>query len=135
MSFSKLVVVALVVFSLAPSAAADVAVQVADPADYGMTAGRLAASVGALLGLVGLVVGAVSLRSSGRIGTGFRRRGALLALVTGPIGMALGGLVVASADGGIGTGNGLGGGIVAIALGLVGVVIGRLALVRSRRAG
>ena len=56
-----------------------------------------------------------------------------MALALGPIGMVIGGLVVATADGGLGTGNGLGGGIVAMILGLLGMALGGLALARSRR--
>src|SRR5918996_1595015 len=63
------------------------------------------------------------------------RRGAIVALVLGPIGLVIGGLVVATADGGLGTGNGLGGGVVAMIVGLIGMALGGLALARSRRAG
>ena len=58
-----------------------------------------------------------------------------MALVLGPIGLVIGGLVVATADGGLGTGNGLGGGIVAMMVGLIGMALGGLALIRSRRTG
>ena len=61
------------------------------------------------------------------------RRGAIVALVLGPVGLAIGGLVVASADGGLGTGNGLAGGVVAMMVGLIGMALGGLALARSRR--
>jgi Family of unknown function (DUF6223) len=37
----------------------------------------------------------------------------------GAIGLAIGGLVVATAEGGLGTGRGLGGGVVAITLGVI----------------
>ena len=70
---------------------------------------------------------------AGRIGTGNGRRGAIVALVLGPIGLAIGGLVVATADGGLGTGNGLAGGFVAMMVGLIGIALGGLALARSRR--
>jgi hypothetical protein len=56
-----------------------------------------------------------------------------VALVLGPIGLVIGGLVVATANGGIGTGNGLAGGVVAMIVGLIGVALGGLALARSRR--
>ena len=95
---------------------------------YAMSAGRLTAGVGALVGLIGVVIGGLALRSAGR-------SGAIVALVAGLIGMALGGLVVATAGGGIGTGNGLGGGIVALVVGLIGMALGGLALARSRRRG
>ena len=56
-----------------------------------------------------------------------------MALVLGPIGLVIGGLVVATADGGLGTGNGLAGGIVAMMVGLIGMALGGPALARSRR--
>jgi uncharacterized protein DUF6223 len=87
------------------------------------------------VGRIGVVIGGLALRSACRIGTGSGRLGAIVALVAGLIGMALGGLVVATADGGIGTGNGLGGGIVALVVGLIGMALGGLALARSRRTG
>lgn len=102
---------------------------------YAMSPGRLGAIVAALVGLIGVVLGGLALRSAGRLGTGSGRSGANVAVVAGLIGMALGGLVVATADGGIGTGNGLGGGIVALVVGLTGIILGGLALARSRRTG
>ena len=59
----------------------------------------------------------------------------VVSLVLGPIGLVIGGLVVATADGGLGTGNGLGGCVVAMTVGLIGMALGGLALGRSRRAG
>jgi hypothetical protein len=105
------------------------------PTVYTISSGRLGASVAALVGLIGVVIGGLALRSAGRIGTNSGRAGAIVALVAGLIGMALGGLVVATADGGIGTGKGLGGAIVALVLGLTGMALGGLALARSRRTG
>jgi hypothetical protein len=102
---------------------------------YAMSSGRLWASAAALVGLIGVVIGGLALRSAGRIGAGSGRPGAIVALVAGLIGMALGGLVLATADGGIGTGNGLGGGIVALVLGLIDMILGGLSLARSRRTG
>ncbi|GAA3485279.1 DUF6223 family protein [Streptomyces yanii] len=123
-----------VTFALAAPAAAHASVQPIAASVYTMTPGRLGASMAALIGLTGLVVGGLALaRSSGRIGTGNARSRALVALVASPISVALGGLVVATADGGLGTGNGLGGGIVAVLVGLIGTVLGGLALARSRR--
>jgi len=72
-------------------------------------------------------------RSAGRIGAGTGRRGAIVALVMGPTGLVIGGLVVATADGGLGTGQGLAGGIVAMIVGLIGTALGGLALSRSAR--
>jgi hypothetical protein len=118
--------------------AAPVAAQVSDqpPAVtvYTLTPERIAATVAAVVGLIGAVIGGLALaRSGGRIGTGNGRRGAMVALVMGPIGLVIGGLVVATADGGLGTGNGLGGGVVAMVVGLIGMALGGLALARARR--
>ena len=121
-------------FGLAAPAAAQVSDQPPAVSAYTLTPGRIAASVAAVVGLIGAVIGGLALaRSAGRIGTGNGRRGAIVALVLGPIGLVIGGLVVATADGGLGTGNGLGGGIVAMMVGLIGMALGGLALARSRR--
>ena len=101
---------------------------------YTITPERIAATVAAVVGLIGVVIGGMALaRSAGRTRTGNARRGAIVALVMGPIGLVIGGLVVATADGGLGTGNGLGGGIVAMMVGLICMALGGLALARSRR--
>jgi hypothetical protein len=122
-------------FGLAAPAAAQVSDQPAAASVYTMSPGRIGASVAAVVGLIGAVIGGLALaRSAGRIGTGNGRRGAIVALVLGPIGLVIGGLVVATADGGLGTGNGLAGGVVAMVVGLIGMALGGLALVRSRRA-
>jgi len=119
----------------APAAAHDLAQPIAASV-YTMSAGRLGASVGALLGLTGVIIGGLALaRPTSRIGIGNGRLGATLALAVGLIGIALGGLVVATSDGGIGTGNGRGGAYVALVVGLIAVVLGGLALARSRRIG
>ncbi|RLP93532.1 hypothetical protein EAD89_05790 [Micromonospora sp. BL4] len=106
-------------------------------ADVGtMSAGRLGASVGALLGLAGVVIGGLALaRPTSRIGTGQGRLGAAITLAVGLIGIALGGLVVATSDSGIGTGNGRAGAYVALVVGLIAMVLGGLALARARRTG
>jgi hypothetical protein len=59
------------------------------------------------------------------------RRDAVIAGVTG---MAVGGLVVLTAEGGVGTGNDLGGGVVAPVVGLLGAALGGVALIRSGRS-
>jgi hypothetical protein len=121
--------------SAAPAAEA-VSTQPAAVNIYTMSPGRVGASVGGVLGLIGVVVGGLALaRHSGRFGTGSGRRGAIVALTAGLTGMALGGLVTATASGGIGTGNGLGGAIVALVVGLIATGLGGLALARSRRGG
>jgi hypothetical protein len=103
---------------------------------YTMSAGRLGATVAAVLGLTGVIIGGLALaRPTSRIGTGTGRLGATLSLGVGLIGIALGGLVVATSNGGVGTGNGLGGAYVALVVGLIAMVLGGLALARSRRTG
>ena len=122
------------VVGLAVPAAAQVSDKPPAVTVYTLTPERIAATVAAVLGLIGAVIGGLALaRSAGRIGTGNARRGAIVALVLGPIGLVIGGLVVATADGGLGTGNGLGGGVVAMMVGLIGMALGGLALARSRR--
>ncbi|WP_433651980.1 DUF6223 family protein [Micromonospora zamorensis] len=122
--------------ALAAPAAAHSSVQPTAVTAMTMSSGRLGASVGVLLGLVGAVIGGLALaRPAGRLGTGSGLLGAVLALAAGLLGLALGGLVVATSDSGIGTGNGRGGAYVAVAVGLVGVVLGGLALARARRTG
>src|SRR5262249_55584878 len=74
---------------------------------YTMSSGRLGAIVAALVGLIGVVIGGLALRSVGRIGTGSGRLGGIVALVAGLIGMGLGGLGVARAGGGMGRGRGV----------------------------
>ena len=119
---------------LAASAAAQVPDQPPAVSPYTQTPERMAASVAAVVGLIGAVVGGLALaRPGGRVGAGTGRRGAIVALVMGPIGLVIGALVVATADGGLGTGHGLGGGIVAMTVGLIGITLGWLALARSRR--
>ncbi|WP_405433460.1 DUF6223 family protein [Micromonospora sp. NBC_00617] len=98
-----------------------------------MSAGRLGASVGALLGLAGVIIGTLALaRPASRVGTGNGLLGATVALAAGLIGVALGALVVATSDGGIGTGNGRGGAYVALVVGVAALGLGGLALRRSR---
>ena len=98
-----------------------------------LSPGRLGATVAGVLGLVGVVAGGRALaRRVGSAGAG-RRPGAV-ALAAGSVAVALGGLVVVTADGGVGTGNGLGGGVVAVVVGLVALALGGLARSRSSRA-
>lgn len=103
---------------------------------YTMSAGRLGAFAGGLLGLAGLVIGGLALlRPAGRFGTGTGRLGATIALAAGLIGMAIGAVVVATSDAGIGTGNGRGGAYVALLLGFASILLGaRASLVTRRRS-
>ena len=100
-----------------------------------LTAGRARALVGAVVGLISLVVGGLALaRSAGRIGTGNGRTAAIVALVLGLIGVVLSVVHLGSSStGGFGTGGGRAGAIVALVLGLIGISLGGLALARSRR--
>jgi hypothetical protein len=112
--------------------------QLAEPAAttvYGLTPRRLWATMVAVLGLLGVVIGGLALaRPDSRLGAVSARRGAILALVVGSVAAVNGGLNVVVANGGPGTGNGVVGGAAAVVLGLVAVVTGWLALARSRRA-
>ena len=114
-----------------------VAAQLSEPAAvtvHGLTPQRLWATTVVLLALTGVVIGGLALaRSAARIRAGNGRRGAIVALVTGPIAVVNGGLVLAVADGGPGTGNGVVGGAAALVLGLIALTLGGLALARSRR--
>ena len=112
-----------------------VAAHVSQPAAttvYGLTPRRLWATIVAVLGLVGVVVGTLALyRAARRIGN-HGRRGAIVALVLGPIASLNGGLNLAVANGGPGTGNGVVGGAAAFVLGLIALALGGLALARRR---
>ncbi len=120
--------------SVLAASAAHASVQSAAVDAYDLTAGRLVGTTGALVALVGVVVGGSALaRSAGRIGDGRRR--AIASLIAGLTGMVVGALNLAVADGGPGTGNGVVGGALALLLGLIASVLGWLALSRSRRAG
>ncbi|WP_251062345.1 MULTISPECIES: DUF6223 family protein [unclassified Streptomyces] len=119
----------------APAAAHASAQPVAASVTY-LSAGRLGASMAAVVALIGVVVGGLALaRPAGRLGTGSGRLGTVVPLVAGLIGVGLGALVVATAEGGLGTGNGLGGALVALVVGLIALVLGGLTLTRSRRTG
>ncbi|GAA3803450.1 DUF6223 family protein [Streptomyces phyllanthi] len=121
---------------LAAPAAAHASVQPVAAGVYDFSLGRLGATTGALLGLVGVVIAGLALaRPAGRPGAANRPFRAIVAVVAGLISMALGGLVAATADGGLGTGNGLGGAYVAMLVGLIGSALGGLALARCRRTG
>jgi hypothetical protein len=98
----------------------------------GMTPRRLWATSVAVVGLIGLVVGAWALRqSSDHDRTGKGRTGAIVALALGLIAIVNGGLNLAFATGGPGSGNGIIGGVAALVLGLIALILGVLARRRS----
>jgi hypothetical protein len=98
-----------------------------------MGPGRIVAIVGIVSGLIAAVSGGLALARSGGTDSGQIRRRAVRALVLGPIGLAIGAFVVATAQGAVGTGHGMGGAYVAICVGLIGLVLGGLALIRTNR--
>jgi len=128
-----------VLFALTASAAAQICTTPTECANQGLgtfigTPARIWASAAAVVALVGVVIGWRALaRSRRRIGNG-GRRGAVVALVAGLIGVVNGAVILAVADGGLGTGNGVAGAAMALVFGLVGAVLGRLVLARSRSA-
>jgi FtsH-binding integral membrane protein len=98
----------------------------------GITPGRAATILPAVLGLISVIIGCMALaRSARRIES--RRLKAIVALVAGLTGIVLSVLHLARATGGFGTGSGRLGAIVALVLALTGTVLGALALARSRR--
>ena len=129
-----LAAVALIgVFGLAAPTAGQVSDQSPTVTVTTLTPERIVASAAAVVGLIGAIIGGLALlRSVRRIGNS-GRRGAIVALILGPISLVTGGLIVATADGGLGTGNGIAGGFVAIALSLIGMALSGLALARSHR--
>ena len=124
----------LMVIGVAAPAAAHASAQAAAISPHTLTPRRAVASLTVVVALIGTVAGGRALaRAAGRTGNG--QRGAIVALVLGPISVVSGGLVVATANGGLGTGNGVAGGVVALAVGLIDMTLGGLAVARSRRAG
>jgi hypothetical protein len=113
-----------------------VAAHVSEPAVttvYGLTPRRLWASTVDVVALIGVVIGGLALyRAAHRIGNR-GRRGAIVALVLGPLGVVNGGLVLAVATGGPGSGNGVVGGAAAVVLGLIATVLGGVTVARSHR--
>src|SRR5690606_21680416 len=103
---------------------------------YGLTPGRSRAIVAAVMGLISVVIGGVSLaRSTGRFGIGKGRLGANVATAVGVIAIILAAFHLANSTGGFGTGNGRAGAIVAIVVALTGIILSWLTLARSRRTG
>lgn len=116
-----------------------VAAHVSEPSAmtiHGLTPRRLWATIVAILGLLGVVIGGLALgRPASRFSVASRRLGAIVALVAGLIAAINGGLNLAVASGGPGTGNGVVGGAAAVVLGLIALALGGLALARHQRAG
>jgi hypothetical protein len=103
-------------------------------AGTGIGAGRFVPTFAALVGLIGVVLGALALaRCTARRGSGSGRLG-VAAGVAGLISVFVGGVHWANSAGGFGTGNGLAGAIVAIVVGLISIALSRLALARIRLA-
>lgn len=115
-----------------------VAANLSEPAGdtvRGVTPGRVWATVAAVIGLLGVVVGGVALlRAKQSGGHGRWRKGAIVAMVAGLIAGLNGGLNLAVATGGPGTGNGVVGAAGALVLGLIAAGLGVLALARARGA-
>jgi hypothetical protein len=109
--------------------------QLTDSPVYGLTPERITASTGAVIGLIGVIVGGLALRRAVRRIGNSGRSGAVISLVLGPIAFVIGAVVVATADSGVGTGKGVAGGVVALVLALIATVLGGLALVRAHEAG
>ena len=114
-----------------------VAAHLSEPAAttvYGATPRRVWATVAAVSGLVGVVIGGLALRRSAqRIGPNKGRSGAIIALAAGLIAAVNGALNLAVATGGPGTGNGVIGAAAALVLGLIALALGGLTLARSRQ--
>lgn len=108
------------------------AAQSAEVGAYTLTTARFWATVAALVGLAGAVVGGVArVRARRRTGN-LGRNGALVALGAGVVAVVGGVVNLLVADGGPGTGNGVVGGGVAVVLGLVAAAFGWLVVSRSR---
>jgi hypothetical protein len=101
----------------------------------GLTSGRAAALVPAVLGLTGVIVGWVALsRSKSRNGNG--RLGAMIAFGLCVVDLILSVIhLIRTSDSSIGTGSGKLGAIVAIGLGLLGLTLSGIAFLRSRASG
>ena len=114
-----------------------VAAHVSEPGSitvYGLTARRLWATIAAMLGLLGVIIGGLALaRRAGRLGTAPERLALIIAFAAGLIAVINGGVNLAVATGGPGTGNGVVGGAAALVLGLIALTLGALALARRRR--
>jgi hypothetical protein len=93
----------------------------------GIGSGRLVPTVAAVVGLIGVVLGGLTLARC------FGKLGAIAAGVAGLISVVVGGLHSANSAGGSGTGNGLAGAIVAMVVGLISMILSGLSLPLFRR--
>ena len=121
---NRLLLFCLSIVTPAASAFAQAATPSPDPSSYGMTSGRLLATSAAVIGLIGVVIGGLSLArpaSWSRIG----------AIIAGLIAALVGGFRVITASG-IGTGGGRAGAIIALVLGVIAIALGGFAYSRSR---
>jgi hypothetical protein len=98
-----------------------------------ITSGRARALVGAVVGLISLIIGGLALARA-RQGTGNGRAAAIVALMLGVIGIILSVVHLGTFTGGFGTGSGRAGAIVALVLSLIGITLGGLTLARSHRS-
>jgi hypothetical protein len=97
----------------------------------GLTQGRAAALVPAVLGLTSVIIGSMSLRAAKHKDAG--RSKAIIALVLSLAGIVLSVIHLSHASGGYGSGSGWLGAIVALVLGLIGTILGATGLARARR--
>ncbi|WP_207515661.1 DUF6223 family protein [Longitalea luteola] len=98
----------------------------------GITPGRAAALLPAVMGLISVVFGCMALARVKRNSPSGRAM-AIAAIILALMGIVFSGLHLARATGAIGTGSGRLGAIVALLFSLIGVVISWLALARFRR--
>lgn len=99
----------------------------------GFTSGRTAALLPAILGLISLIGGSLTLaRSSGQLRYG--KLSVTVVLVAGALAILLSGIhLTRSINESIGTGSGRLGATVALVLGLIGIVFGGITLRRLRK--
>lgn len=98
----------------------------------GLTAGRAAAILPAIVGLASLVIGWIALaRLGSRVNTS--QIMGVFSLVLGLVSIIFSVRHLLRATGGFGTGSGRLGAIVALVLGLLGMVLGGIAQARSKR--
>jgi Family of unknown function (DUF6223) len=96
----------------------------------GITPGRAATILPAMLGLLSITIGWLAHSRLG-IRYGSRRIKAIVALVAGLIGIVLSGIHLAQASGAFGTGSGRLGAIVALVLGIIGIALSGRILARN----